>query len=373
MLRNQSLKQILADTREHWDHNGTEPNVRRNLLKILACGTLALGAEIYSSETERLLVCHTCKSRACPSCGYRATVLWQAELEASLPDICYVGINFTIPSAFRPLLQQNRDLLDDLPAVGASVIRRWAESKYRAGVFLIVVPQTFGGFLNFNPHLHMLVSAGGLQESEGRWLPRLHFKQREHERELMQMWRLALSSYLWVAIHKGALVSNLNIGLLKNALKSQYKRDWVIYVSPVMTKTRFLRYAGRYIRRPPIPLSHILGVTVRGVQFLAKDTRAKRMIQLLWPKETFIDTLSEHFPGYYKHAMRYFGLLAPRRKNQTSAIIFSLLRQKKRRRPTRLRWAESLRRDFGLDPLSGRQGSRLSWSGRVAPMLAVHT
>src|SRR5580704_6303627 len=106
MLRNQSLKQILADTRQHWDHDGTNPTVRQNFLKILACGTLALGAEIYSSETERLLVPHTCKSRACPSCGYRATALWQAELEASLPNICYVGINFTIPSIFRSLLKQ---------------------------------------------------------------------------------------------------------------------------------------------------------------------------------------------------------------------------------------------------------------------------
>ena len=146
MLRNQSLKQILADTRRHWDQDGTAPTVRQNFLKILACGTLALGAEIFSSETERLLVPHTCKSRACPSCGYRATTLWQTELEASLPDIYYAGINFTIPSFFWPLFQQNRHLLNDLPAVGASAIRRWAESKYGAGVFLIVVPQTLGDF-----------------------------------------------------------------------------------------------------------------------------------------------------------------------------------------------------------------------------------
>ena len=75
------------------------------------------------------------------------------------------------PGVFRPLLQQNRDLLNDLPAVDASVIRRWAESKYGASVFLIVVPQTFGGFLNFNPHLHMLVSAGGLRDPKGAAFP----------------------------------------------------------------------------------------------------------------------------------------------------------------------------------------------------------
>jgi hypothetical protein len=372
MLRNQSLKQILADTRQYWDHDGTAPTVRGNFLKILACGTLALGAEIYSSETERLLVPHTCKSRACPSCGYRATALWQAELEASLPNICYVGINFTIPSFFRPLLQQNRDLLNDLPAVGASVIKRWAESKHGADVFLIVVPQTFGGFLNFNPHLHMLVSAGGLQESQGRWLPRLHFKKRGHERELMEMWRLALSSYLWAALQKRAVVSNLGTELLKKALKTQYKREWVIYVSPAMSKAKFLRYAGRYIRRPGIPLSHILSITDRGVQFLAKDTREKRMVQLVRPKEMFVDTLGEHCPDRYRHAMRYFGLLAPRRKNQTSAIIFSLLREKRRQLPARLRWAESIRQDFGVDPLIDRHGKRMNWIGRLAPKLSVH-
>jgi hypothetical protein len=282
-----------------------------------------------------------------------------------------VGINFTIPSFFRPLFQQNRELLNDLPAVGASVIRRWAESKYGAGVFLMVVPQTFGGFLNFNPHLHMLVSAGGLRESECRWLPRLHFKERGHERELMEMWRLALSSYLWVSLQKRPLVSNLDTELLKKVLKAQYKREWVIYVSPAMSKPKFLRYAGRYIRRPPIPLSHILSTTDRGVQFLAKDTRGKRMVQLVWPKEMFADTLGEHLPDRYRHAMRYFGLLAPRRKNQTSAIIFALLGEKKRQRPARLRWEESIRRDFGVDPLVDRHGTRMNWSGRLTPTFPV--
>ena len=93
------------------------------------------------------------------------------------------------------------------------------------------------------------------------------------------MWRLALSSYLWVALQKRALASNLNTELLKKALKAQYKREWVIYVSPVMSKAKFLRYAGRYIRRPALPLSHILDITDQGVRFLAKDTRAKRMVE----------------------------------------------------------------------------------------------
>ncbi len=100
MPKNQSLKQILADTRDSWDHDRTRPAVRENFLKVMECGTIALGAEVFASETERLLVYHTCKSRACPSCGYRATASWQDELEALLPDVFYVNINFTMPSFF---------------------------------------------------------------------------------------------------------------------------------------------------------------------------------------------------------------------------------------------------------------------------------
>jgi hypothetical protein len=59
---------------------------RENFQWVLDCRTPALGAEVYVSETEERLVFHTCKSRACPSCGYQATLLWQREEWASLPE-----------------------------------------------------------------------------------------------------------------------------------------------------------------------------------------------------------------------------------------------------------------------------------------------
>ena len=57
--------------------------------------------------------------------------------------------------------------------------------------------------------------------------------------------------------------------------------------------------------------------------------------------------------------------------NQTSALVFSLLRQKRRPRPARLRWAESIRQDFGVDPLIDRLGNRMNWSGRWTPRPSV--
>ncbi|HMH01230.1 MAG TPA: transposase zinc-binding domain-containing protein, partial [Terriglobales bacterium] len=101
------IKQILLDNRHLWDHPQTRPAVRENFQRVLDCRTPALGAEVYVSETEEKLVFHTCKSRTCPSCGYRATLLWQREEWASLPDIPYAGIVLTMPDVLWTIFQRD--------------------------------------------------------------------------------------------------------------------------------------------------------------------------------------------------------------------------------------------------------------------------
>jgi Transposase zinc-binding domain len=162
------IKQILLECREYSDHSGTPSHVRKEFEKIIKCGTMARGAEVYASETEVKLVYHRCKSRFCTSCGQRATEAWEQDLQAILPDVPYVGITLTMPEQFRPILQDNPHILDDIPAMGAEAIMLWAKARYDVQVILMVVQQTAGGFLNFVPHLHVLVSAGGLRISENR-------------------------------------------------------------------------------------------------------------------------------------------------------------------------------------------------------------
>ena len=93
--------------------------VRENLRRVVDCGTIALGAEVYASKTERKIVFHTCISRCVrvadkgqPKRGRRWTPF--------LPYVPYVGITLTMPAEFRPIFQQNKYLLQDTPAVGAN-------------------------------------------------------------------------------------------------------------------------------------------------------------------------------------------------------------------------------------------------------------
>ena len=81
------LRQILSQTRPHWDRDNARPAVRAAFVKALQCRTPELGAQVYASENEERIFYNTCKSRPCSSCGYRQTVQWQRERWAALPDV----------------------------------------------------------------------------------------------------------------------------------------------------------------------------------------------------------------------------------------------------------------------------------------------
>ncbi|HZQ22700.1 MAG TPA: transposase [Terriglobales bacterium] len=357
------LKQILESTRYRWDSDHYRPVVRDNFNRMINCRTLALGAEVFASDSEEKIVAHTCKSRSCPSCGHRATALWQREQWTDLPDIPYAGLVFTMPDALWPIFRQNRHLLYDLPRLGAAVIQQLLKAQYGVQVLILVVEHTFGRSLTFNPHLHILVSAGGLQKETGQWVDNLLFDRNK----LMQMWRYAVITFLRRALKAKVLKSDRSASQLQTIFTAQYERWWNIDVAHFKTKWQFLRYAGRYVRRPPIAQHRFEKITGGVVEFWRKDLKVKKLVLTSYPIEQFVSLLAEHVHDRYRHAIRYFGLLAPVAKHRTSAAMFMLLGQEKQARPRRLSWRNALRKDFNFDPLLDSRGREMSWVRRLRP------
>jgi len=356
----QPLRKILELTESRWDQPSQRVAVRENFRKVRQCRTPALGAEVYASEEGEKLFYHTCKSRCCPSCGNRGTLLWKRERWAALPDIPFVGIVLTMPDVLWPIFQAHRNLQHDLPAVGAVVLQQWAWSRYRVRVYGIVIQHTFGGRLNHNPHLHMMVSAGGLKPAAGEWLKAMEFD----KAEIMQLWRFAVTSYLWKAHRNGLLQADALPAEFDGMILAQTQRWWNIHITRQMSKSHFLGYAGRYIRRLPISQKRILSVTAEEVVYQSKFTRTKTLEEARCKPEEFVAMLAEHVLDRYRHSMRYFGLLAPRTKRQTSTAVFVLLGQRSRPKPYREPWAIALRKHFGIDPLADSKGNRMRWVGR---------
>jgi len=124
------LKQILSRTLSHWDRDETRPSARRAFHKAMQCRTPALGAEVFASPNQKLILCHTCKSRACPSCGHRANVQWLRERWTALPNTLYKGITFSMPDVLWPLFRDNPPLAKALSALAAEVIQARMSAKY---------------------------------------------------------------------------------------------------------------------------------------------------------------------------------------------------------------------------------------------------
>jgi hypothetical protein len=365
MQLDEPIKEILIDSREFWDHDGTRPCVRENFKKMIDCGTPALGWLLYASETEVRRVYFTCKVRSCPSCGYRATLQWQREQWTQLPDVPYAGLVFTMPDVFWSIFKQNRHLLHDLPTIGGEAVLQWMKDKYGIRPLILVVQHTFGRHLNFNAHLHMLVSAGGLSEAESRWIEGLTLNWVGY----MKLWRHGIITYLRLALAAGILKSDLKGWELRELLADKYEVGWHVDMQERISKRHFLGYAARYIRRPPVA-QHRFQEIRPVVKFWTKDTATKETVLDELPKERFIQILADHVPDKYVHSVRYYGLLAPRSRSRVFAIMFKLLGQKRRPHPRRLCWAEMILKYFKRNPLIDSRGQSMQYVGQYFPAAA---
>jgi transposase len=113
---------------------------------------------------------------------------------------------------------------------------------------------------------------------------------------------------------------------------------------------------------PVIAQSRItdLNFDTQTVQFSAKDKYSGKRIQIRCSVEKLIDLWAQHILKRYRHAVRYFGLFAPRTVNQMFDRIFDAIGYKRQPGPTPPRWAESIKEMTGRDPrLEDRQANGL--------------
>ncbi len=292
--RTSAEKRSSNSTRDQWDHPSERDDVRDKFHKVLMCRTPALGGAVYASAVGEKVFYYTCKTPCCPGCGNRGTQLWQREQWAMLPDIPFVGIILTMPKIFWPIFKAHRPLQHDLPALGAAVLQQWAWRRYRVRLCVIVIQHTFGGRLNYNPHLHIMASAGGLKPVEDRWVGSLKF---DHG-QIMSLWSFAVSRYLWRAYQNGLLQERSSPDEFSDFIDRQQLQDWNIHITPKMSKGYFLHYAGRYVRRLPISQKRILQVTEQEVVYEVKDTRQSNLA-----KTTILEKGPLHSSGVCGHAL----------------------------------------------------------------------
>ena len=163
---------------EHLAAHGASmlPSHRRAIEDILACRTAALGGQVWHCEAcnTEVFSYHSCGNRSCPKCHTAQTQEWLEHRQAELLPVPYFHITITAPAELRAVLRANqRDGYSVLmQACAAAIIELARDPRYVGGtVAVLAVLHTWTQQLNLHPHVHCLVSGGGISEDVTTWHP----------------------------------------------------------------------------------------------------------------------------------------------------------------------------------------------------------
>jgi hypothetical protein len=121
---------------------------------------------------------HSCRNRHCPNCGAGKKEQWIEARMAELLPVKYYHAVFTLPHHLNSIVMGNRKEVFDLlfQASSYTLLKFGMDEQYLgAQTGIVAVLHTWGQQLSFHPHLHCIVSGGGVDKS-GKWKEALKVK-----------------------------------------------------------------------------------------------------------------------------------------------------------------------------------------------------
>jgi hypothetical protein len=312
-----SLAEVL---RQHWPQyerlfgSAILPSHRRAVQAILGCRTRALGGQVYRCADCRRdhFVYHSCNHRACPQCGQADAAEWMEGQKLKLLPVPYYLITFTVPKALRAWLRSHQKqgyalLLRESAATLQDVARR--EKYLGAELGVLSVLHTWGRQLQFHPHVHCVVPAGGLRADGLRWcrpscteffLPQIVLATRFRNRLKAALLQVPDS----VAIPHGV-----------------WRQQWVVDVQPVGSGQAAIKYLAAYVYRTALGSQRIVKAENGCVTFKYKDSQNQQWRTLTLAASEFLRRFLQHVLPKGFQRLRYFGWLSPAAKTRWQRIL----------------------------------------------------
>ena len=291
----------------------------RAAANIIRCRTEHLGSHFESCDCGRLakLEFNSCRHRACPQC--------QGGRRADLLPCDHAHIIFTVPEQLNVLWQFNRDLFAEMLMTAArmSLEELLADPKYLgAKPGIISALHTWGRSLSIHPHVHCLVTAGGV-DAEGRFIRSKRSTLLPY-RVLHAKFRGKLCDFLKKAVTSGKLVIPplMTAAKCHSLLNRMGRIRWNVRQQELYRHgVSVAGYLARYMSGGPISDKRILSVTDSEIVFLYRDHRDGEQKKMKLTPHEFLDRWFEHVPPRSLRAIRRGGLYSNcwRRKRQAIA------------------------------------------------------
>jgi hypothetical protein len=323
------------------------PEQKKALHALAACRTAALGGHV-----ERCLDCghariayNSCRNRHCPKCQALHRAKWLAREATYLLPVEYHHVVFTVPQEVAVLASANPTAVYRLLFEAASAtLREVAANPARLGaqIGVLAVLHTWGQNLHHHPHLHCVVTGGGLAcdaqgqvEASPRWVScRSGFFL--PVRVLSRVFRGKFRAGLRGLFAAGTLAFPDRLAALAEPKKFAAwqaclgKKEWVVHAKPPFGgPERVLRYLARYTHRVAISNHRLLRFEDGRVTFRYRDyadpSAPRRGKTMTLSAEEFLRRFVEHVlpKGFVK--IRHYGLLAQRHRKERLALCRSLL------------------------------------------------
>jgi hypothetical protein len=326
-------------------YGGVLSHSQRQALRDLArCRTAELGGHV-----EHCLDCghdriayNSCRNRHCPKCQALARAVWLDQQAQHLLPVEYHHVVFTLPAEVGDLALANPAVVYDLlMRSAAATLREVAANPKRLGatVGVLMVLHTWGQNLHHHPHVHCVVSGGGLScDSAGkidaapRWVacrPGFFLP----VRVLSRVFRGKFLAGLRAALSEGTLVLPGRLAALAERARyatwcsALYAKEWVVYAKrPFGGPAQVLKYLARYTHRAAISNSRLLDLSDGRVTFRYKDyADAHQHKAMTLAADEFLRRFVQHVLPKSFVKIRHYGLLANARREVRLEVCRRLL------------------------------------------------
>ncbi len=279
------------------------PSHNRAMRDIVGCMTAAMGGSRYHCRDcdETFWSYHGCRNRACPKCHGRQIALWLEKRSAELLPCDYFHVVATVPQELRSLFYGEQKLCYGLlmKTVASAVCELAQEKRYVGAVpAILAVLHTWTGALHYHPHLHLLVSAGGLDKDGTNWCEARY-------RFLVPVKRLSpmISQRFADALQKE------RPDLFAQIHAKVWSKEWCSFCKSAGNgRKAVLNYLSRYVFRIAITRNRLLTMDETHVTFRYKDNDTGAWKTERTPGVEFIRRFLMHVLPRGFHKVRYYGL-----------------------------------------------------------------
>lgn len=264
-------------------------------------------------------VCFSCKSCFCLSCAKVYADNMVSQVSKMLhPGVIYRHCILTVPEQLRQVFYNNRhdgELLSRFMRTGYQCLEDVVSTVKRVDLKIgaIMVVQTHGRSGRYNPHLHVIMTDGGVASENKKWVSLGYFPYDL----LHKKWQYHLLNLISEVL--GSKIKNL-----VSLLWKQCPKGFVAHVTKgkVPKKCKGLaRYLAKYVASPPIAVSRIVEYDGKTVMYWYRDHKSKAKKVETIPVFTFIGRMVQHILVKGFKRVRYYGLQATKSFSKWCEII----------------------------------------------------